>query len=134
MTSQSVTGVAAIRICKGVEICCCCLVCHAHCRTEDSDHSYYFSFRTANQNLTLSFALLLLSFVFASLPFINLVSWHTTFEFSTAGRKILCECIMPVSSAFIIILSTHSNHSVFVSRLYSFAYRPHLPRRSSPIF
>ena len=26
MTSQSVTGVAAIRICKGVEICCCCLV------------------------------------------------------------------------------------------------------------
>ena len=42
------------------------------------------------------------SFVFASLPFTNLVSWHTTFEFSTAGRKILCECIMPVSYAFIL--------------------------------
>ena len=60
---------------------------------------------------------------FASLPCINLVSWHTTFEFSTAERKILCECIMPVSSTFIIILSTHSNFCFYIkSNSFTFAH------------
>ena len=60
MTSKSVTGVAAIRICKGVEICYCYLVCHSHCRTEDSNHWNYFSFWVGYQKLTTTFALLLL--------------------------------------------------------------------------
>ena len=118
MTSQSAIGVAAIRTCKGVEICCCCLVCHSHCRTEDIDHWFYFSFWVDYHNLTI-----FCPTFFASLPCINLVSWHTTFEFSTAERKIPCECIMPVSSTFIIILSTHSNFCFYIkSNSFTFAH------------